>query len=141
MCPPRLCLRATVALLLGATSLHAIIDRNGDGLSDVWTALYHPTNVATADEDGDGFTNAQEALAGTDPLNAASRFAAAPCTDDAGNLVLRWRGAWGKRYLVESSADLKTWTALPALHVGRRFSPPRPTLRDPTRPLTPNGAV
>ncbi|HQF38816.1 MAG TPA: right-handed parallel beta-helix repeat-containing protein [Opitutaceae bacterium] len=119
MCPPRLCLRATVALLLGATSLHAIIDRNGDGLSDVWTALYHPTNVATADEDGDGFTNAQEALAGTDPLNAASRFAAAPCTDDAGNLVLRWRGAWGKRYLIESSADLKTWTALPALHVGR----------------------
>lgn len=119
MCPPRLCLRATVALLLGATSLHAIIDRNGDGLSDVWAALYHPTKGATVDEDGDGFTNAQEALAGTDPLNAASRFAATPYTDDAGNLVLRWRGAWGKRYLVESSADLKTWTALPDLHIGR----------------------
>ena len=116
---PRFCLRASVALLLGATSLHAIVDRNADGLSDVWAALYHPTKGATVDEDGDGFTNAQEALAGTDPLNAASRFAAAPYADAAGNLVLRWRGAWGKRYTVQSSADLKTWTALPETHVGR----------------------
>ncbi len=110
---------ASLALALGTSPLGAIIDRNGDGLSDVWTALYHPNNGATVDEDGDGFTNAQEALAGTDPLNAASRFAATPQSDAAGNLVLRWRGAWGKRYLVESSTDLKTWTALPELHVGR----------------------
>ncbi len=111
---------AGLALVLGLPPLAAIVDRNGDGLSDVWAALYHPTKGAGVDEDGDGFTNAQEALAGTDPLNAASRFAAAPPqADAAGNLVLRWRGAWGKRYTVQSSTDLKTWTALPELHIGR----------------------
>ena len=113
MCPPRLCLRATVALLLGATSLHAIIDRNGDGLSDVWAALYHPTKGATVDEDGDGFTNAQEALAGTDPLDPASCFAAVLRADATGALVLRWHGLRGKRYTIESSSDLITWAPIP----------------------------
>ncbi|MBK8476255.1 MAG: right-handed parallel beta-helix repeat-containing protein [Opitutaceae bacterium] len=120
MHPTRIILGAGLALVLGASSLSAIIDRNGDGLSDVWAALYQPVKGAAADEDGDGFSNAQEALAGTDPLNAASRFAAAlPQTDAAGNSVLRWRGAWGKRYTVQSSTDLKTWTALPETHIGR----------------------
>ncbi len=120
MHPTRTILGASLALAFGAAPLAAIVDRNNDGLSDVWAALYHPTKGAGVDEDGDGFTNAQEALAGTDPLNAASRFAAAPPqADAAGNLVLRWRGAWGKRYTVQSSADLKTWTALPGLSIGR----------------------
>ncbi len=120
MHPTRTILGASLVLALGTAPLAAIVDRNADGLSDVWAALYHPTTGATADEDGDGFTNAQEARAGTDPLNAASRFAAAPPQPDTdGNLVLRWRGAWGKRYTVQSSTDLKTWTALPEVHIGR----------------------
>ncbi len=122
MLPPRILFGAGLALALGLPSLCALIDRNGDGLSDGWAALYLPKGAvvaAGADTDGDGATNLQESVAGTDPLNAASRFAATPHTDAAGNLVLRWRGAWGKRYTIESSIDLKTWTALPDLHVGR----------------------
>jgi hypothetical protein len=112
-------LSASFALALLAAPLAAIVDRNNDGLSDVWAALYHPTQGAAVDEDSDGLTNAQEALAGTDPRDAASRFVAAPQTDTAGNLVLRWHGTWGKRYLVETSADLLTWTVFPELHIGR----------------------
>ncbi|MBK8478113.1 MAG: right-handed parallel beta-helix repeat-containing protein [Opitutaceae bacterium] len=119
----RILFGAGLALALGLPSLSAIIDRNADGLSDVWVALYFPKGAvvaAGADTDGDGVPNLQESVAGTDPLYAASRFAAVPPqTDAAGNLVLRWRGAWGKRYLVESSTDLKTWTTLPELHIGR----------------------
>ena len=119
MHPTRTLLSAGLALVLGLPALSAMVDRNGDGLSDVWAALYHPTKGATVDEDGDGVTNAQEAIAGTDPLNAASRFAAEPRTDTAGNLVLRWHGQWGKRYTVQGSTDLKTWAASPETHVGR----------------------
>ncbi|MBK8476252.1 MAG: hypothetical protein IPL39_08015 [Opitutaceae bacterium] len=122
MLPSRILFGAGLALVLGAAPLAAIIDRNNDGLSDVWAALYRlPTGAAAnADEDGDGIPNAQEALAGTDPRDAASRFVTPPPqTDAAGNLVLRWRGAWGKRYTVQSSTNLKTWTALPGTHVGR----------------------
>ncbi len=120
MIPPRTLFGASLALAIGAAPLAAIVDRNNDGLSDVWASLYHPTKNASFDEDGDGLTNAQEARAGTDPLNAASRFAAAPPQPDAaGSLVLRWRGVSGKRYAVQSSTDLKTWTALPGTHVGR----------------------
>ncbi|MBK8478116.1 MAG: hypothetical protein IPL39_17965, partial [Opitutaceae bacterium] len=62
-----------LGLVLFATSpLAAIVDRNGDGLSDVWAALYQPTKGAAVDEDGDGLTNAQEALAGTDPRDGSS---------------------------------------------------------------------
>ena len=121
MHPTRTILGAGLVLALGAAPLAAIIDRNGDGLSDVWAALYHLPAGAAANEDpdGDGLTNAQEALAGTDPLNAASHLSAEPHTDATGNLVLRWRGAWGKRYLIESSTDLQSWTVLPELHIGR----------------------
>ena len=56
---------AGLALVLGAAPLEAIIDRNADGLSDVWSALYFPKGTvvaAGADNDGDGVTNLQLSL-------------------------------------------------------------------------------
>lgn len=49
----------------------APVDANNDGLPDAWAKAFGLTNPA-GDPDGDGFTNAQEALAGTDPRDAAS---------------------------------------------------------------------
>jgi hypothetical protein len=52
-------------------------DADGDGLPDAWELL-HFTDTArdgTADWDGDGMRDGAEFVAGTDPTNAASRFA------------------------------------------------------------------
>lgn len=54
----------------------AIVDSNDNGLSDLWEKQYNTGNLfpstfdPSADPDGDGWTNAREAAAGTDPFNA-----------------------------------------------------------------------
>jgi hypothetical protein len=111
----RTVLLATAALTL---PLWATLDRDGDGLSDIWAALYPAAGAPEADPDGDGATNRAEALAGTDPTSASNRLAATPRRDAAGNLVLYWTGVAGKHYSIESSANLSTWTALPGEYTG-----------------------
>ena len=68
--------RTTVAVLILLVSRLApaqMIDLNTNGMSDVWEQLYGASNLSpSGDTDGDGFSNLQEALAGTDPFNASS---------------------------------------------------------------------
>ncbi len=47
-----------------------------------------------------------------------SSFNATLVTDDSGNLVLNWPGQSGLSYHLESSPDLRVWTALPGSIVG-----------------------
>lgn len=102
-------------LLLPATGF--ALDRNGDGISDVWANLHPGATVPGDDPDGDGVDNRTESLAGTDPFSAQSRFAAAARSAGAGP-VLEWHGQPGKRYRLEHSADLLTWLPETAVHVG-----------------------
>lgn len=63
------------ALLLSPVASFAIVDTNENGVSDLWEKefnsglLFSGSFDPQADDDGDGWTNAQEAAAGTDPLN------------------------------------------------------------------------
>lgn len=52
-------------------------DLDGDGIPNYWEQRYGTTTglVASANTDGDGFTNFQEYLADTNPTNSASFFA------------------------------------------------------------------
>ncbi len=63
------------AILSPVLSLQAIVDTNENGLSDLWEKqhnndeLFPETFDPEADPDADGWTNAQEAAAGTDPFS------------------------------------------------------------------------
>jgi hypothetical protein len=85
-----------------------------DGIPDAWRLKYFGTvnnalSQANADADGDGLSNLQEYLAGTDPNNASSTLktstyqAAAHSKQDC---VIQWPTVAGKTYLIERSASL-----------------------------------
>ena len=67
-----------LSLLLPATLAHAaVVDLDGDGMCDVWEAAHHASGLLPGDDaDGDGVGNLEESIAGTDPLDPRSRFAA-----------------------------------------------------------------
>ncbi len=50
-----------------------MIDLNGNGISDIWEWMYNAYGIdPQADPDSDGFSNLQEALAGTNPFDSNS---------------------------------------------------------------------
>ena len=59
-----------------------------------------------ADPDGDGLTNWQEYLAGTDPLNANSVLRVSSFKTTAEGIVLRWPGVEGRYYAIEVTTSL-----------------------------------
>jgi hypothetical protein len=74
------------------------------------------TNAAvssdTADPDHDGLNNAQEYLAGTDPMNASSCLAITGLTNNpavaGGGFVVSWQSVTGKTYSVLAATNLLT---------------------------------
>ncbi len=82
----------------------------GDGIPDSWAIQYgfNPLDpsVANADPDGDGLSNLQEFLAGTDPTNSASIMRITNITR-AGNVnTITWQSVSGKTYHLQSTDTL-----------------------------------
>ena len=94
-------------------------DTDADGIPDWWEKLYgmnfNSAADAALDSDGDGQTNLQEYLAGTNPLQNGSKLAAAVATTGtAGQFAISFTAIAGKTYTVRYKASLTdaTWTNL-----------------------------
>jgi hypothetical protein len=118
------------------------IDSDSDGIPDGWESFYglnsnDPTD-ADDDFDGDGMTNRQEYIAGTDPSNAASIFRITSFSHNrvAGSAALTFSSVNGRLYRIEYSDNLANpngWTTLQDNVVGTGMDIP---INDPTAGMT-----
>jgi hypothetical protein len=98
-------------------------DGNFDGLPDDWQTQYWGTSPANwpgpqVDSDGDGATNIQEFLAGTDPTDPNSVLRIQISTTSQGPRV-QWNTQPGLVYQIQASPDLSSWNNIGTL----RFAP------------------
>jgi hypothetical protein len=102
------------------------LDTDGDGMPDAWESQngLSPTdstglNGANGDPDGDGFTNLQEYLAGTDPQSGGSTLRLT-ATRNGGNVDLSFTAVAGRTYTIlrcstmSSGGSWTPWMNVPA---------------------------
>jgi hypothetical protein len=85
----------------------------GDGIPGSWRLTYFgnglqttPESEAGADPDGDGFSNLQEYLAGTVPVDGASALRIRTVSFQAGDAVVTFDSVSGKSYALERTSAL-----------------------------------
>ena len=109
---------SSLALILFFASLtfipqnaSAIVDLDADTLDDVWEERFNAQTVLPGDdEDGDGKTNLEECMAGTDPYDASDclNLGNATITAGSGSVMLPTKA--GKMYGLQIDNDLTGWT-------------------------------
>jgi Bacterial TSP3 repeat/WD40-like Beta Propeller Repeat len=101
----------------------AAVDSDADGIPDSWMTQYfgHPTGQqsdlsrAQDDVDGDGLSNLEEYIAGTNPLDPASALRLRAEVANQTYVWLKWFVTPGRTYRVEFKNDLTdpAWSSLP----------------------------
>jgi len=87
----------------------AIQDLDGDGISDAWSLWSGgKSRLPHADDDGDGMSNLQESLAGTDPDDRDSRLEMRMLRE-GDDLVFSWTDLPFKTHRILSSGTLTDW--------------------------------
>jgi len=104
--------------LVAGVTLAAIVDLDGDGMSDLWELVYGAEGLSpSADSDGDRLDNQAESVAGTDPFDGASTLGiegVRTARGQADTVAFVWTGQPGKRYEVFGNPELSPdgWTNL-----------------------------
>ena len=105
----------THSILLASSSVLAAVDNYStapgqgaaDGMDDVWQAIYNGWGLSpTGDLDNDGCSNLVEAVAGTDPRNAADCHRVGNVAMVGTEVVFYFEAEAGKKYRVLSSSGL-----------------------------------
>jgi hypothetical protein len=79
------------------------------GIPDSWWSQYFGTTSgvsASADPDGDGFTNLQEYALGTNPMDSSSTFKVQTIERTGNSLIITWSSVSEKKYQVQTATQL-----------------------------------
>jgi uncharacterized protein (DUF1800 family) len=97
-----------ICFLPGLNEVHGqMVDLNGNGMSDIWEWVYNAKGVnPNADSDGDGFSNLQEAMAGTNPFDSNSYPHIPIMFCSPTNFSVTMPCALGKQYQLQSVTGL-----------------------------------
>lgn len=109
----RLLLAAVPVILLTHQALG--VDENANGLSDLWEQRFKASALQMLDDDdGDGYSNLQESVAGTDPFDPGSKpkIAMADPKNGSEEFQLSFETLSGKFYCIEESADLSFFSLM-----------------------------
>lgn len=93
------------------TVVQTNVDADADGLPDDWEQFYfgHLGVGAGNSSDGDGISNLEKYIAGTNPTNVASDFRLLSVQNQPGKTELHFNFAPGRQYSVQWSDDLQHW--------------------------------
>ena len=118
-CRPPFTLLALLTLAcMGWPSLRAQLDLNANTQSDIWEVCYGASGLLpNADADGDGFSNAFEAAAGTNPFDPTSHPFMGLAPAQNGSINAYWNSEAGKLYTIESSPTMAagSWQSVGAV--------------------------
>lgn len=90
------------------TPVFAILDDDGDGMSDIWGEKYRAFNLLPdIDTDGDGQSNLEESQAGTDPGNPNANIGVVRISRFENHLNVHWQTRPGTFSSLESGLTMR----------------------------------
>jgi hypothetical protein len=92
---------------------YTLADTNGNGIADAWETAFMGNvsafRTSQTDTDGDGMSDLEEFLAGTDPTRPPPAFRLTVTRNSSQSLRLEWPSAPGQQYRVYSSTNSTSW--------------------------------